>query len=397
MKSDFLIAGSGIIGLTVARTLAIKYPEAKITVLEKEPGVGYHSSGRNSGVLHSGIYYPPGTYKAEFTKKGRLALTEFCLDHGVPFRKIGKIIIPTDPYQIDQMDLLYQRGLQNGVNVTRLNKDELYSKEPLIKSSTDTGLFIEDTSIANPKILLKKLAEDLISRGVNVHFDRKIIKADPEKNLIKTVHNEYSFGHFINCAGLYADKIAHMFHMGNDYTILPFKGIYWKLKPGSDIKFNHLIYPVPDLRVPFLGVHTMTNTEDEIYFGPTAVPAFSRENYSGLRGLNLPDLTKISALLCIQYLANRDGFRRLAWQEGRRYFKPWFTEAVRAIVPSLKSQDMIPSNKIGIRAQMYCYSTKSLVDDFVIEKGENSTHILNSISPAWTCSFPVAEMVTGDL
>jgi L-2-hydroxyglutarate oxidase LhgO len=141
----------------------------------------------------------------------------------------------------------------------------------------------------------------------------------------------------------------------------------------------------------------MINTEDEIYFGPTAVPAFSRENYSGLRGLNLPDMTKISALLCIQYLANRDGFRRLAWQEGRRYFKYWFTQAVRAIVPSLEPQNLIPSDKIGIRAQMYQYSTKKLVDDFVIEKGENSTHILNSISPAWTCSFPVAEMIIKDL
>ncbi len=397
MNSDFLIAGSGIIGLTVAWTLANKYPEAKITILEKEPGVGYHSSGKNSGVLHSGIYYPPGTYKAEFTKKGRLALTEFCLDHDVPFRKIGKIIIPTDPYQKDQLDLLYQRGLQNGVNVTRLNKDELYLREPLIKSATDTGLFIEDTSIANPKILLKKLAEDLSNKGVEVLFGQKIIKADLKTNLIKTEKSEFSFGHFINCAGLYADKIAHMFDMGKDYTILPFKGIYWKLKPGSDIKFNHLVYPVPDLRVPFLGVHTMINTEDEIYFGPTAVPAFSRENYSGLRGLNLPDMTKISALLCIQYLANRDGFRRLAWQEGRRYFKYWFTQAVRAIVPSLEPQNLIPSDKIGIRAQMYQYSTKKLVDDFVIEKGENSTHILNSISPAWTCSFPVAEMIIKDL
>lgn len=397
MNSDFLIAGSGIIGLTVARALSFKYPDASITILEKEPETGRHSSGRNSGVLHSGIYYPPESYKAEFTRSGRIALTEYCLKNDVPFRQIGKIIIPTDPEQKDQLELLYERGIQNGVTVSRLDAKELAEREPLVKSATGSGLFIEDTSIADPVIVLKKLSEELKERGVKILFNEKVTKAYPAKNLVQTEKSEFTFRHFINCAGLYADRVAHMFDTGGDYTILPFKGIYWKLNPDSEIEFNHLVYPVPDLRVPFLGVHTTTNTSGDIYFGPTAVPAFSRENYKGLQGLNLPDLSKIIPLLGLQFLADRDGFRMLARQEGVRYFKRRFILAAQAIVPSLKSDDLISADKIGIRAQMYQYSTKSLVNDFVIEKGENSTHILNAISPAWTCSFPFAEMAVRDI
>ena len=181
-----------------------------------------------------------------------------------------------------------------------------------------------------------------------------------------------------------------MFHCGQAYTLLPFKGIYWKLDPTSDISFNHLVYPVPDLRVPFLGVHTTTTEDGVTYLGPTAVPAFGRENYAGLHGVKLAEAAQLSLILTRQFAANRDGFRRLAWQEGRRYFKYWFAQAAQAIAPRIKPEHLRPTSKVGIRAQMFNLKKGKLENDFLIEQGDNSTHILNAISPAWTSAFPFA-------
>uniref|UniRef100_UPI004047B0DB FAD-dependent oxidoreductase n=1 Tax=Polynucleobacter sp. TaxID=2029855 RepID=UPI004047B0DB len=174
---------------------------------------------------------------------------------------------------------------------------------------------------------------------------------------------------------------------------LPFKGIYWKLDPNSGIRIQHLIYPVPDLRVPFLGVHTTTTTDGSTYLGPTAVPAFGRENYRGLSGVSVSELVRISHLLIKQYASGKDGFRRLAVQEGRRYFKPWFTDAARAVIPRLRPEHLLPTDKVGIRAQMLDKQTGRLVTDFLVERGPSSTHILNAISPAWTSAFPFARYI----
>ena len=169
--------------------------------------------------------------------------------------------------------------------------------------------------------------------------------------------------------------------------------MYWKLDPNAGFDIRHLIYPVPDLRVPFLGVHTTTTTDGITYIGPTAVPAFGRENYRGLEDVDASELIRISSLLVKQFVAGRDGFRRLAWQEGRRYFKPWFTKAAQAVLPRLKSEHLLPTDKVGIRAQMLDKDTGRLVTDFLVERGPHSTHILNAISPAWTSAFPFARYV----
>jgi L-2-hydroxyglutarate oxidase LhgO len=184
-----------------------------------------------------------------------------------------------------------------------------------------------------------------------------------------------------------------MFGSGPRYTLLPFKGIYWKLDPASGININHLIYPVPDLRVPFLGVHTTTAIDGTVYVGPTAVPAFGRENYRGTEGVTARELVRIGSHLARQYLSGRDGFRRLAWQEGRRYFKPWFADAARAILPRLRPEHLLPCTKVGIRAQMLDKETGRLVTDFLVEEGPASTHVLNAISPAFTSSFPLARHI----
>lgn len=393
ITSDFLVIGAGIIGLTIARELREKFPGRSITILEKENSLGLHASGRNSGVLHSGIYYPSESYKAKFSAQGQAALASFFTEHNLSFRRIGKILLPTRAEDKGQLDLLYSRGLQNGVRVERLNEAELRKLEPEARSSTGTGLFVAATSVGNPKQVLDKMASLLADQGVAIVKGIRIRNVDPIQKQVESDSVIFSYGMLINTAGLHADSIAHKFSVGKDYTLLPFKGIYWKLDPNSGIKFNHLIYPVPDIRVPFLGVHTTTNTEGETYFGPTAVPAFGRENYRGISGIKLLELGKILKLIGIQLITDRDGFRRLAWQEGRRYFKPWFVQAAKAIVPRVEPQHLIPSHKVGIRAQMFHLPSGRLANDFVVEKGPDSVHILNSISPAWTCSIPFAKMV----
>jgi len=181
--------------------------------------------------------------------------------------------------------------------------------------------------------------------------------------------------------------------VGERYTLLPFKGLYWKLDPRAGFNIARLLYPVPDLRVPFLGVHSTTTTDGNTYLGPTAVPAFGRENYHGFDGVSAKELLRIGGLLMRQTLSGHDGFRRLAWQEGRRYFKPWFLQAARSILPRLRSEHLLRTSKVGIRAQMLDRTTGHLVNDFVIEQGPASTHVLNAISPAWTCSMPLARLI----
>jgi L-2-hydroxyglutarate oxidase len=390
---DFVIIGAGIVGLTIARELKSCFPSQTILILEKESEVGLHGSGRNSGVLHSGIYYPPESYKAKFCAAGRVALTEFCQEHKLPFRQIGKILVPTREDEDPQLDLLFERGGKNGVTVERLNEAELKQREPEARSATGRALFIPETSVGDPKAVIKKMAEILVKGGINILFNARPDFVDSGKKSVTAGGKVFSYGMLINSAGLFADQVAHQFGVGKDYTLLPFKGLYWKLDPASGIKINHLIYPVPDLRVPFLGVHTTTNTEGVTYLGPTAVPAFGRENYKGLQGVNTHDTPNIMKLLAIQVLSGRDGFRRLAWQEGRRYLKPWFWEAARRVLPNLKMSDLKTCDKVGIRAQMYHIPTGRLANDFVVEKTQDSVHILNAISPAWTCSIPFAKMV----
>jgi L-2-hydroxyglutarate oxidase LhgO len=238
------------------------------------------------------------------------------------------------------------------------------------------------------------MIDEVKDLGIDLQCNTEITKVSPEQQTLTLRDgSSISYGHVVNASGLHADEVSHLFSIGKQYTLLPFKGIYWKLDPQAGFNIHHLIYPVPDLRVPFLGVHTTTTTDGVTYLGPTAVPAFGRENYSGLQGVTTPELIRITGHLGKQFIGGRDGFRRLAWQEGRRYFKPWFVRAAKAILPRLKSEHLIATSKVGIRAQILDKKTGNMVNDFLVERGLHSTHILNAISPAWTSAFPFARYV----
>ena len=394
INSDFLIIGAGVVGLTLARELKLRFPLQSVMVLEKESKPGLHSSGRNSGVLHSGIYYPPDSLKAKVCRLGAQEMAEYHEQNQLPLRRCGKILVVTRPDDGHQLNTLAERALKNGVQAEMIDEHQLREMEPEVRSAVNNALWVPSTSVGSPLAMMQTLLSQIVALGVKVECQSKIVDVDLKSKSIQLANgNSISYGHAINAAGLHADRIAHLFDVGQRYTLLPFKGIYWKLSSTAGINVRRLIYPVPDLRVPFLGVHTTTTTDGVTYLGPTAVPAFSRENYRGLEGVEFSDLTRISQLLVKQYISGQDGFRRLAWQEGRRYFKRWFTQAAQAILPRLRMEHLLPAEKVGIRAQMLDKKTGRLVTDFLIERGPSSTHVLNAISPAWTSSFPFARYV----
>lgn len=396
MKSsqpDYLIIGAGIVGLAIALELKSRHRGAGVMVLEKEAELGRHASGRNSGVLHSGIYYAPGSLKARICAAGCREMALFCEAHDLPLLRLGKIILPVRPEDGSQLDLLYDRGRLNGVHVERLDEDRLREVEPEARSATGEALLVSQTSVGSPLAVIRALAKQAERAGVRIVYEAQFRRRDTGTQEIVWRGGRAACGHLINAAGLQADLVAHQFGVGMDYTLIPFKGSYWRLDPASGIVVRHLLYPVPDLRVPFLGVHTTTSTNGDVYLGPSAFPVFGRENYSGLASITPAEFTRIAAQLLRLFVSGRDGFRRLAWQEGRRCLKSGFAAAARAILPALRTEHLLPCAKRGIRAQLLNRHTGRLVNDFVVEKGPASTHILNAISPAWTCAFPFARHV----
>jgi L-2-hydroxyglutarate oxidase LhgO len=391
--ADVVIVGAGIVGLSVARELQQRYPDLRITLLDKEPTLAKHASGRNSGVLHSGIYYPEGSLKARVCRQGAELMRTYCKERGLPLDECGKIILPVRPGDEAQLDLLYHRGQGNGVPVERIDAQQLKDLEPHTHTLTGSALWVHSTAAYDPKAILVELHRELMAAGVRICLGQPVTSIDPAKATLKAGGYTVQYGHLINTAGLQADHIAQPFGVGRDYTVLPFKGLYYQLDPASGLTFSRHVYPVPDLNMPFLGVHFTKSVSGTIYMGPTAVPAFGRENYRGVQGLDLAETPQILWHLAELYLRNPQGFRQFAHEEGGRYFKTLFAKAAQALVPAIRPEHLLPSEKVGIRPQFLNTQTHSLVMDFLVERGERSTHILNAISPAYTGAFAFAQFV----
>jgi (S)-2-hydroxyglutarate dehydrogenase len=396
MNTDFVIIGAGILGLSVARALKQRYPDQRVVVLEKETTPGQHASSRNSGVLHSGIYYPPGSLKAKVCATGARELADYCVEHSLPVNRIGKLLVPVRDEDGAQLAVLESRGATNGVRAHMLDEAAVRTLEPEVRSATGNALLVPITAVVSPGRVMEALTRDVLAAGVDIWCGGRLEAVDPQRRAVTWSGATLQYGHAINCAGAHADTVANWFGVGRRYAVLPFRGTYWRLDPASGIRIRHLIYPVPDLRVPFLGVHTTTTTAGDVYLGPTAAPALGRDNYRGFQGSTLTEATRIGGRLLQQVLAGRDGFRRLAWQEGKRVFKPGFVAAARALLPRLEPRHLLPSDKVGIRAQMLDLATGRLVMDFLVERSTDSTHVLNAISPAFTCAFPLARLLVDE-
>lgn len=389
---DFVIIGAGILGLTTAYELKKRYPNSRIAILEKEDRVGMHASGRNSGVLHSGIYYGTETLKAKVCSKGAGKMRLFAEEHKIPCQRAGKIIIAASEKDLPAIERLIANASQNNIRAERLDGEGIKKLEPYANSDFG-GIYSPDTAVLDAPAVLGKLAELLLIQGIDIIYNQKIERIETVEKRVCSLDRDYDFGFLFNCAGASADIFAKKMNLGSQYTLLPFKGIYYKIRPERKYLINSSIYPVPDLDLPFLGVHLTRVISGEVFVGPTAIPALGRENYGLLKGIKWSEGAIIGWQLASMYFRNKNHFRLLVNTEIRKYIKRYFLEAACRLVPDLREDDLIPSNKVGIRPQLVNNRTKSLEMDYIIEQNSISAHVLNAISPAFTSSFAFAELL----
>jgi L-2-hydroxyglutarate oxidase LhgO len=388
LKSDFLIIGGGVIGLSLGISIQKKFPKSKVVIIEKEKKIAEHASGRNSGVIHSGIYYPADSLKAKFTKAGNEFWTNYCRENSINIDCCGKVIVAKSESDLNVMDLLYNRAISNGIDVKMLDNYELKQIEP--KSRTfSKAIYVPSTASVDPIEICKHLEKSFLFFGGTIFYDEQFLKNN-KNNLVRTTRKNISAGHIFNCAGLYADKVAKQFNFSENYSLVPFKGLYAYSKLSRELPRVH-IYPVPDLSKPFLGVHFTRTVNGFGKIGPTSMPSFWRENYQGFHRFNPNEFLEVTKNLSKLMIGNKNNFRKLALSELRKQKISHLLEDVSSLIVNANSLGFNTWGRPGLRAQLINLKTNDLVMDFMIEGDSKSTHILNAISPAFTCAFPFSE------
>jgi len=394
--SDVLIVGGGMVGLCIAHQLLEREITKCISVLDKEPELGRHSSGRNSGVLHAGLYYKPASLKARVCVSGARRLRAWVEERGLPLNACGKLIVPPRVDLDGQLDVLAERGRANGAVVELWDESQMRQLVPEARSASGRALWSPNTAVVKPITVVRRLRQELEERGVRFFQGQNGWTVNPEQqHLLLADGTALHYGHLFNCAGLQADRVARPFGVGHQYTLLPFKGLYWQLKQNCPIRPRCNLYPVPDLNVPFLGVHFTPSAESTgvVSIGPTATPAWGRENYRGLQAAEPIMAAANLAVLARQYLANRGGFRRYVHEQAFLALPPLLLRAAQELIPTIRAEHLELSSKVGIRSQLFNHCTQRLEDDFLCLPGPASSHVLNAISPAFTASFALADMI----
>lgn len=371
-------------GLTLAHEL-LENGYKNICILEKEDTLGVHSSGRNSGVLHAGIYYSADSLKAKFCHEGNQLMRKFCARNKITLKNCGKVIVAADEDELAVLMELFKRAQKNGARCKIINEKELSKTEPLARTH-EKALYSYDTAVVNPKDVLTALEKKLLKSGqVVIQKGAKLLNVLPQEKKAVTSKGDIQYNLFINAAGTYSDRVAGFFGLGLEYKILPFKGLYKKYISSSGLTVNGNIYPVPNINNPFLGVHFTRSISDDVYVGPTAIPVFGRENYMGLQGFGFESLD-ILYRDAIMFFKSRD-FRTNAYSEIKKYYGKYFYNSAKKLVNRLEPAELVSSNKVGIRAQLVNWQKKEMVMDFLVLDGESSIHIMNSVSPAFTSSM----------
>ena len=391
--TDICIIGAGMVGLSIAHQIMQRNSTLSITLIDKEADVGEHGSGRNSGVLHAGLYYPPDSLKAKVCVAGAKRLRAWCEEEGLPILACGKVITPQKPELDSQLDLLLKRGLANGAEVELINETQFFELVPDGRTSTGRAIWSPGTCVVKPKLVIQRLRQRLTEQGAKFFLSQPLWRAVPDdKKIVFRDGNFLTYGHLFNCAGLHADQVAQAFGIGAAYTMLPFRGNYWQLKADAPFLFKTNLYPVPDLEVPFLGVHVTPSVDGITYLGPTATPALGRENYRGLKGADPLLALGFARHMATQWLLDKK-MRRYVREQACQGLPRQFLNAARAIIPRLEAKYIERSSKVGIRPQLYDRVKCELVQDFVMMPGPHSTHIINAVSPAFTASFELADMI----
>jgi L-2-hydroxyglutarate oxidase len=387
---NYIIIGSGIVGLATAYAIKNASPESSILILEKEDGPAAHQTGRNSGVIHSGVYYKPGSKKAELCTRGSQRMITFCRDHGIEYEQCGKVIVATDYEELTYLDILNGRGIENGLKVRRISQNELRELEPHVNGLA--ALHVPEAGIVNYKKVSEVLVKLLRQQGVEIKFNSHVenISHNDQYCEVQTKYSSFRGGYAINCAGLHSDTLASKSGADLQHQIIPFRGEYYELIEERRHLVKNLIYPVPNPRFPFLGVHFTRMVDGSIHAGPNAVLSLKKEGYSRFsfdasdtwKSLTYPGLWKLAAR---------------HWKEGlhelyRSLSKAEFVKSLQKLIPEITAKDLVVSSA-GVRAQAL-NPDGSLVDDFMIKYHGRTIHVCNAPSPAATASLEIGEYIT---
>jgi len=389
-RYDIIVIGAGIVGLATAYQILQQKKEVRLAVLEKESEVSRHQSGHNSGVIHSGIYYKPGSLKAQNCLRGYQQMVEFCKTHSIPFDLCGKVIVATKKEEIPALNEIYNRGIANGLNgLQYLDEGQIREKEPHTQGVL--GLFVPQTGIIDYTVVCKKLGELISNMGGSILLDHKVtaVREEHDQLFIESSRGHYQSDYLINCAGLQSDEITRMVIGQSRVKIIPFRGEYYVLKEEKASLVKNLIYPVPNPEFPFLGVHFTRMINGGVEAGPNAVLAFKKEGYRKT-DFSLSDLMTYAGF---------SGFWKIIrkfWRTGmgemyRSISKKAFTKSLQMLIPEITSDDLLPGGS-GVRAQA-CDKEGNLIDDFYFEYSSRSLHVCNAPSPAATSCLAIGETI----
>ena len=373
-----LIVGAGIIGMTLAYEWQKRNPNDDIIIIDKESHEAVHASGKNSGILHAGFYYNSDSLKAKLTADGNRLMKEFCKEKNIKINETGKLVVAKNEEELETLKELEKRSKSNNAGAYLISEEEAKKIDENAKTHK-FALYSPNTASVNPREVCKALRKDLEEKGVEFIFNMPFGK----------YNKSYDF--LINAAGLYADKIAHKFNIGQNYSVIPFKGLYLKYLGIDKIKTQ--IYPVPNIKNPFLGVHFTLMADNTIKIGPTAIPAFWRENYAGFSLFNINEMIEILGIEAKMFFRHK-WFRNLAFYEMKYYLPKNLINEAKKLVYKLRGDFKVYPP--GIRAQLVNLDDLSLVMDFLVEKRENQIHILNAVSPAFTAAFAFSKYVLGE-
>ena len=390
---DFVIIGGGIVGLSTAMALGKTYPQAKIAVLEKESQWAFHQTGHNSGVIHSGVYYKPGGFKARFCREGNRSMVEFCRKYSIDYNICGKVIVAVEESELPQLENIYQRGLKNGLKVRKITAAKVQEIEPHVRCLA--GLHVPSTGIVNYRQVCEKYVDLIRLQGGELYLNTKVVKlvSATDAEVIETTSGTFTSKFIINCAGLYSDRLAKLGRVKPEAKIVPFRGEYYELKSEKRSLVNTLIYPVPNPNFPFLGVHFTKMIDGSVHAGPNAVLSLKREGYHKT-DFNLRDFAEVMTYPGFWKLAAKhrdDGIQEII----RSFSKAAFTRSLQRLIPEVQAEDLVPTHA-GVRAQALKNDGK-LVDDFSIVCERNSVHVCNAPSPAATSSLEIGRAIVNKI
>jgi L-2-hydroxyglutarate oxidase len=385
--------GGGIVGLSVARSLSQREPTARLLVLEKESAWAQHQTGRNSGVIHAGIYYKPGSLKAQLSREGNRSMVEFCREHSIPHDVCGKLIVATTTNERPLLENLYQRGLQNQLDLRRLTAEQAREIEPHVQCVE--ALHVRSTGIVNYREVCEKLASLTGARGAELRLQTRVLRIGSRTDcaVLETTQGEFESRFVINCAGLHSDRVAHAAGVTPPARIVPFRGEYYELKPTRRSLVRQLIYPVPNPAFPFLGVHFTRMIDGSVHAGPNAVLSLKREGYhrTAFDWRDFVDTMSYGGFWRLAARNAREGLKEMY----RSFSKAAFVRSLQRLVPEVQADDLVPG-EAGVRAQAL-YPDGRLVDDFLFVRGQRTLHVCNAPSPAATAALAIGQAILNEV